>query len=186
MAYVAQKRLREQQARQRRKQARLARYGPQVITMENVLNRVKRHLRAALRAAEGVTFDNDQRDLLAHTIDTVRRALATYREVLGVEEKLTTATSDSPQNEGWSTWVPMHRAHDETSVPDVLLLALRRTREPDYEEQLNVVVNDLLDRGQIRLRTLCPSGDPTCRCRYSNTIHVCWPLGETQSDQGPR
>jgi hypothetical protein len=116
----------------------------------------------------------------------VRRALATYREAVGVEEKLTTATGHGPQNEGWTPWVPLHQAHLEVSVPDKLLLALLRRREPNYEEKLNVVVNDLLDRGQLRLRTLCPSGDPTCRCRYSNTIHVCWPLTEAEGSQEPR
>jgi hypothetical protein len=90
------------------------------------------------------------------------------------------------QKETWSEWVPMHWAHLEASVPDELLLALRRGREPDSLEQLNTVVNDLLDREQLRLRTACPvhGGDPACGCRYSNTIHVCWPL--TQSDCAPR
>jgi hypothetical protein len=78
----------------------------------------------------------------------------------------------------------MHQAHLEASVPDELLLALLglrgRHREPDCEERLNTVVNDLLDRGQLRLRTAClmHSSDPACRCRYRNTIHASWPVTE--------
>jgi hypothetical protein len=88
--------------------------------------------------------------------------------------------NDSTQKETWSEWVPMHQAHLEASVPDELLLALRRGREPDFLELLNTVVNDLLDRGQLRLQTMCPvhNGDPACGCRYSNTYHVCWPVPE--------
>jgi hypothetical protein len=33
---------------------------------------VERHLRAALREAEGVDFDDDERELLAHSIAQVR------------------------------------------------------------------------------------------------------------------
>lgn len=91
--------------------------------------------------------------------------------------------NDSGEIQTWSDWVPMHQAAAELSVPDELLLALRRSaREPDFLERLNTVVNDLVDRGQLRVRTACPvhSGDPACRCRYSNTIHASWRATEVR------
>jgi hypothetical protein len=85
----------------------------------------------------------------------------------------------STQTQTWSEWVPMHQAHLEASVPDELLLALLRRRDRDFVEHLTVVVHDLVDRGQLRIRTACPiCGDPACGGRYSNTIEASWPVTE--------
>jgi hypothetical protein len=61
--------------RQRRKEAHLKRYGPQCLAIEKDLTSARRSLRLASKASDGVAFGREERELIALSVDEVRRKL---------------------------------------------------------------------------------------------------------------
>jgi len=85
---VAEFTFKAEEADKRQAETRRSKHTLRYIEVEQNVTRARRYLLEAAKAAEGVEFDGDERDLLADTLDNVKRLLVLLdRAIAGTYDK---------------------------------------------------------------------------------------------------